>query len=106
MKTKVVSFDDFEVSLDYFQDTAVVIIHNKIPGIGTIITTEVNDGIIDTDKLLGVESELLNILALNLSKVINAPRVVFTFSFHPSIFPDNDSIRSFILRFKNILDVE
>ncbi|KAH0791308.1 hypothetical protein GPJ56_004776 [Histomonas meleagridis] len=85
---------EFEISISFYADNAVVIIHNSIPGIGNIIMTE-KDNDIELQQLMGQENEMLNLLVMQLAKQFSTPTITFILSFHPSKFATFDQIKDF-----------
>ena len=93
------SFDDFEIAVSPYADSALIVIHNGIKGCGTIMTTENIDGQIETEVLIGKDEDMLNLLAMQLAKQISMPTLVFVFAFRPEILDSFEKIQDFLKKF-------
>ena len=106
MSSSIISFNigDFEVGISPYSDGALVIIHNGIPGVGTIIKTENYDGSIETDVLVGKQTQLIELLTIELAKNIKMHAITFILSFKPNLFNDFNSIKNFVSGFREALE--
>ena len=95
-RMKTFNISDFTITIVPYTDRFLFIIYNSIPGIGTIIDVQNNEGNVEIEKLLGLENDYLNLLAINLSKLFNNSSLTFIFSFNPNIFKSIEEIKEFI----------
>ena len=98
------TIDSFEIGIALYSNEALVIINNSIPGIGTVIRTENTNPHIETDLLIGLDNKTLDLIAIQLAKMLRYDTITFVFSFKPDLFPDFDSIRTFINKFRSALE--
>ena len=90
---------EFEVAVSFYDENAVIIIHNSIPGVGQILYTEKDGDMIDVDQVLGEENEILTLFVTELAKQFSVPSITFILSFHPSKISTFDAIREFSAQF-------
>ncbi|EAY06449.1 hypothetical protein TVAG_149350 [Trichomonas vaginalis G3] len=94
---------EFEIAISVYDTDAVVIIHNGIPGVGTIIKTEKTDGYVDTDVMIGLENQMFELLCIELTKGLKFDSIVFILSFKPEKLQNLADVRAFLDEFtKNI----
>ena len=93
------AFDDFEIAITPYHNTAMVIVHNGIKGCGTIISTENLDGQIEANLMIGLDEDMLNLLAIQLAKQIASQSIVFVFSFRPEVLNSFEKIKDFLKKF-------
>jgi hypothetical protein len=105
MSSSVISFsvDDFEVGISSYSNGLLIIIHNEIPGVGTIIKTENFDDSIETDVLIGKQTEFLELLTIQIAKNINAHSITFILAFKPEKINSFETIKNFVAKFTGVL---
>lgn len=96
---------EFEVAVSIYDDNALVIIHNQIPGVGTIIKTEKYDQIVETDVMIGQQNQYLELLCLELTKLLGFPNMVYILSFKADKLAGFDEIRAILEGFKQHIKV-
>lgn len=101
-QSKVLTFksNDYEVGISLYSDSALIIIHNRIPGVGSILVTEVEDDRIEVRQLMGQQNDMLDLTVRQIAKEFSIPTITFILSFHPSRLQTFDEIRQFINDFK------
>ena len=102
---KILHFEvgEFEIAITYYSDAAVMIMHNEIPGFGSIIYTETIQEQRNVEQLLGPENEFLCLFATQLSRMMDVPSITFIFAFKPNKLDSFDKIRSFMDQFQIVL---
>lgn len=103
-KVQHFKFDDFEVAISYYQNSAVMIMHNGIPGFGSIIYCENKAEQLVIEQLLGQSSEYLNLFATQMANMMDLPSITFVFSFRPERLDSFEKIRKCMDDFQAILE--
>lgn len=106
MKTVQKKVGEFDVAVTFYTQNVMVIIHNKIPGVGNIIYAEKEDKSVICEQLMGQENEYLTLLAMRLAEEFMTPNITFVFAFHPSKMETFDHIRNFVDDFHAALNTE
>ncbi|KAK8866678.1 hypothetical protein M9Y10_009645 [Tritrichomonas musculus] len=90
---------EFEVAVSFYDQNAIIVIHNSIPGVGQILYTE-NDGKhIDIDQFIGENNQYLNLFVTHIAKMFSTRSITFILSFHPSKMSSFDAIKDFTSKF-------
>lgn len=97
---------EFEVAVSFYDQNAIIIIHNSIPGVGQILCTE-NDGKhIDIDQFIGENNQYLNLFVTQIAKMFSTPSITFILSFHPSKMSSFDAIKDFTTKFSEAVNAK
>lgn len=104
MKTVQKKVGDFDVAVTFYSQNVMVIIHNKIPGVGNIIYAEREGGDVLCEQLMGQENDTLTLLATRLAEEFVTPNITFIFAFHPSKMESIEDIRKFVNDFHEVLN--
>ena len=99
MKTRQLKVGDFDVAVSFYTDNVLIIIHNSIPGVGSIICTEREGQGIDCDQLLGPQMEMSTLFATKLAEQFSVPSATIVLAFHPSKMQTFEDIRNFMDQF-------
>ena len=94
---------EFEIAITYYSNSAVMIMHNEIPGFGSIIYTETVQEQRNIEQLLGPQNEHLCLFATQLSIMMEIPSITFIFAFKPDKLDSFEKIRSFMDQFQKVL---
>lgn len=90
---------EFDVAVTFYQENAVIIIHNSIPGVGQIIYTENDGNSIELEQLLGQNNQYLDLFVTEIAKQFSIQNITFILSFHPSKMSTFDAIKEFTRQF-------
>jgi hypothetical protein len=98
MSRKVVQLKvgDFDVALAFYADNIFIVIHNSVPGFGSIFFTERGDASIDVDQLLGVPNEMLLMLARKIAERFSITNLTIVMAFPPRMLESFDAVKSFL----------
>ena len=99
LTTKV---NDFEVSVSLYKDTALCIVHNKIPGIGSVYRVEKSPDLAETNRLIGPETEYFTLLARHIGDSIPKDNVIVVLSILPSSVESFEVVREICNGIKSI----
>lgn len=100
--SKILTFKsgDYDIGISMYNDSAIIIIHNEIPGVGNIVMTELEDDRVEVSQLMGQQNDMLDLTVRQIAKEFSIPTITFILSFHPSKLQTFDEIRKFIDDFK------
>lgn len=101
MTIKVFKITDFDVTVIPYMDSALMIFHNSINGIGTVLRTERDQmNQIEIKRLIGQETPFISLLAQHIALLTNVNSLTLVFSFRPEILSDMNYIRRFLEELK------
>ena len=101
MTIKVFKITDFDVTMIPYMDSALMIFHNSIKGVGTILKTQRDQlNQVEIKRLIGQETPFTSLLAHHIALLTNVDNLTLVFSFKPEILSDMNYIRRLLEELK------